>query len=409
MADHPDSEPDFKDRRADRDLTILSIAMIGTRGVPAHYGGFETCVEEVGSRLAQRGHKVVVYCRKRGESTDGLPEYQGMALVQLPAVRLRSLETLSHTGLSVAHLARHPTDVAVVFNCANAPFLPFLRAKGIPFATHVDGLEWQRAKWGKAGQRYYRAAEKFSVQWSGALIADAVGIAEYYRRTYGAATDLIAYGAPVIGSRSDRLAELGLLANGYHLVVARFEPENHVEEIVRGYVQSGAALPLIVVGSAPYANEYTRRVHDAADGRVRFLGGIWDQDLLDQIYAGAKTYLHGHSVGGTNPSLLRAIGAGTAAQAFDVGFNREVLKSSGRYFTGSADLASLIEDSESDAAAVLQRSREARREAARYDWDEVTDRYEALCRRLAAARRSPMPRTTCDAVVVRGADSDAQQ
>lgn len=380
----------------------LSIALVGTRGVPARYGGFETCVEEVGMRLAERGHEVVVYCRKTGSETDSLTRYRGMSLVQLPALRRRSLETLSHTALSVAHLAVRPTDAAVVFNCANAPFLPFLRYRGIPFATHVDGLEWQRAKWGKAGQRYYRTAERLSVRWSDALIADASGIADYYRKTYGVPTDLIAYGAPVVTTRSDRLAELALTADAYHLVVARFEPENHVQEIVAGYVRSSAKLPLVVVGSAPYSDDYTQQVHAAGDGRVRFLGGVWDQDLLDQLYAGARTYLHGHSVGGTNPSLLRAIGAGTATQAFDVVFNREVLGASGRYFSGPNDLASLIDDSEADVEQVIRRGSAALEEAARYDWNDVTDKYEDLCRRLAAG----VPNRGSSPLVLPRAESD---
>lgn len=387
---------------------MLSIALVGTRGVPAHYGGFETCVEEVGRRLADRGHDVTVYCRNLQSGAPRLPSYRGMNLVHLPALRRRSLETLSHTGVSVAHLALHRTDVAVVFNCANAPLLPVLKARGIPFATHVDGLEWQRAKWGKTGQRYYRAAEKLSVRWSDALIADASGIADYYRDTYSASTELIAYGAPEVSAQSDRLEELALESDRYHLVVARFEPENHVEDIVRGYVHSDAALPLIVVGSAPYADEYTNRIHAAADGRVRFLGGVWDQDLLDQLYAGARTYLHGHSVGGTNPSLLRAIGAGTATQAFDVGFNREVLGASGRYFSTPDGLARLVEESETDAAQVRDRERAALIEAARYNWDDVADRYEYLCRRLAATNRPNFPPRSIVTVAGRVA-SNAQQ
>ena len=134
----------------------------------------------------------------------------------------------------------------------------------------------------------------------------------------------------------------GSRPGGFHLVVARFEPENHVDVIVDGYRKSAATLPLIVVGSAPYADEYTRKVHALADDRVRFLGGVWDQELLDQLYANSFTYLHGHSVGGTNPSLLRALGAGAATTAFDVVFNREVLGDSGLYFSGADDVARLV-------------------------------------------------------------------
>jgi glycosyltransferase involved in cell wall biosynthesis len=361
---------------------LLDIALIGTRGVPAHYGGFETCVEEVGTRLAARGHRVTVYCRRQAD-VEPLKTYRGMELVHLPALRKRALETLSHTALSVGHQLLHAADAAVVFNSANAPLLPVLRARGVPVATHVDGLEWRRAKWSGMGQRYYRMAEKLAVRWSDALIADAQGIADYYRAEHDADTELISYGAPLIGRADDRLAELGLESDNFHLVVARFEPENHVAEIVRGYVASKAAKPLVVVGSAPYAHEYTRQVQAAADDRVRFLGGVWDQQLLDQLYAGATTYLHGHSVGGTNPSLLRALGAGTATNAFDVNFNREVVGQSGRFFSTPEQLTALLEHDETSPAELLRRRTQARERARAYDWDDVADRYETLCRNLA--------------------------
>lgn len=367
----------------------MRIALVGTRGVPARYGGFETCVEEVGARLADRGHEVVVYCRRTGdpESESGpggdTRTYRGMSLVHHGAMRRRSLETLSHTALSVQHLVRHRTDVAVVFNAANAPFLPALRAARIPVATHVDGLEWKRAKWGGVGRRYYLAAERLAVWWSDALIADASGIQEYYSEKFGKSTDLIAYGAPSLDHVGNgRLGELGLTPEGYHLVVARFEPENHVDVIVEGYSASTAERPLVVVGSAPYADDYTARVRTLADARVQFLGGVWDQELLDQLYANAFTYVHGHSVGGTNPSLLRALGGSAPTIAFDVNFNREVLGRAGRYFTTPADVSSHIQAAEQDPTGTAHLGALARIEAGRYDWDDVADRYEQLCLRL---------------------------
>ncbi|WP_431280484.1 DUF1972 domain-containing protein [Leifsonia poae] len=361
----------------------LSIALVGTRGVPARYGGFETCVEEVGWRLADRGHDVVVYCRTLDDSGDRADTFRGMRLVHRGAMRKRSLETLSHTGLSVAHLLRHRTDAAIVFNAANSPYLPLIRAARIPVATHVDGLEWRRAKWGRGGRSYYRFAESWAVRWSDALIADAQGIADYYRDEFAADTQLIAYGAPRVDQESDLLAELDLQPGGYHLVVARFEAENHVDVIVDGYRRSRATKPLIVVGSAPYADDYTRRVHGFADDRVTFLGGVWDQRLLDQLYAGAYTYLHGHSVGGTNPSLLRALGAGTATIAYDVSFNREVVRGSGTFFSDAAGVARAVEAAEAAPDVVAERGRLAHERAADYDWDAVADAYERMCERLA--------------------------
>jgi glycosyltransferase involved in cell wall biosynthesis len=366
----------------------MRIALLGTRGVPARYGGFETAVEEVGRRLADRGHRVVVYCRTGADDAPRPERYLGMKLVHLPAARQRCLETLSHSALSAAHLLAHRADAAIVFNAANAPLLPMLRAARIPVATHVDGLEWKRAKWGPVGQRYYRMAESMAVRWSDALIADAQGIAEYYDNEFAAPTTLLTYGAPLIAPGSHRLAELGLSPGGYHLAVARFEPENHVDVIVEGYCRSAAGKPLVVVGSAPYSDAYTARVHAAADGRVRFLGGVWDQEQLDQLYANAYTYLHGHSVGGTNPSLLRAIGAGTAVLAYDVDFNREVIADSGRFFVGPSDVAALVEAAEADPAGVDRDGARARVLARGYDWDAVAAGYEQLALSLAQRRHT---------------------
>ncbi|MET0866001.1 MAG: DUF1972 domain-containing protein [Nakamurella sp.] len=382
----------------------MRIAMVGTRGVPARYGGFETCVEEVGSRLAERGHEVVVYCRRLdGDRSAELDTYKGMQLVHLGAMKKRSLETLSHTGLSVAHLAQHRTDAAIVFNSANAPWLPVLKAAGIPFATHVDGLEWQRGKWGPVGRRYYQVSERLSVWWSNALIADATGIQDYYRQKFDADTDLISYGAPVVDrNASDKIATLGLTPGSYHLVVARFEPENHVHMIVDGYRKSSSQRPLIVVGSAPYANEYTELVHRLGDDRVRFLGGVWDQELLDQLYANAFTYWHGHSVGGTNPSLLRALGAGAPTTAFDVVFNREVLGDSGQYFSSAEDVTKLLEHGEFNVGETELRGQQAVSRAGLYDWDEVAGQYEELCRRLVAgSKRGPIRTVTTEVAPAR--------
>lgn len=359
----------------------VRIAMIGTRGVPARYGGFETAVEEVGRRLAAKGHQVVVYCRGGDESQK---TYEGMTLVHLPAMKRRTLETLSHTAASVMHSSLRGVDAAIMFNAANSPFLPILRARRIPVATHVDGLEWKRAKWGPAGQTYYRFAESMAVRASDALIADAQAIADYYEHQFGVPSRVIAYGAPDLsGLDASKLGELGLASRQFHLVVARFEPENHVLEIVRDYVRSRAELPLIVVGSAPYADEYTSRIQQAADSRVRLIGGVWDQDLLNQLYAHCLTYLHGHSVGGTNPSLLRAAGAGAPTIAYDCVFTREVLGESGRFFDKPGSLAMQLEEAERAPEAFVTMGNDLQQASRRYDWDDVARAYEALCIELA--------------------------
>ena len=286
--------------------------------------------------------------------------------------------------------AREHPDVAIVFNAANAPFLPALRAARIPVAVHVDGLEWKRAKWGVRASGYYRWAEARSARWADAVIADAQGIADHLRDVHGIHARYIPYGAPIVAPDATRLAEVGVSARQYHLVVARFEPENHVREIVAGYAASRAQMPLIVVGDAPYADDYRAQVQAAAGGdpRVRFLGSLWDSDLLDALYGHALTYLHGHSVGGTNPSLLRALGAGAPVSAYDVVFNREVAGGAGVYFTTTEDVAALCEGAERAPAAAIERGSAGQADvAARYRWSDVADAYERLVGELLSTRR----------------------
>lgn len=360
----------------------MHIAFLGIRGVPARYSGFETAAEEVGRRLVERGHAVTVYCRGRSPAR----EHLGMRLVHLPTVRLKVTDTLVHTALSILHMQAHPPDAGVIFNAANAPLLPIARVRGVPLAVHVDGLEWQRAKWGPVGKRYYRTAERLAVRWADALIADARGIEQYYLEAHGATSTFIPYGAPILGDAgTERLAPVRLTPGEFHLIVARFEPENHVDLMVRGYAKSRSPFPLVVVGSAPYSSRYTaeiRRLADA-DPRVRLLGGVWDQDLVNALYANATCYLHGHSVGGTNPTLLRAMGAGAPVLAFDVTFNREVLGETGLYFETPDALAALIDAQEADLPSCAARGAAGQaRAAALYDWDAVTTGYEQLCEQM---------------------------
>lgn len=366
----------------------MRIALVGTRGVPAQYGGFETAVEEVGARLAARGHVVRVYCRNPGQTAR---RYRGMHLVNLPAVRLKVLETLSHTALSVAHLCLHGADVAIVFNAANAPFLPLLGARRVPVGVHVDGLEWKRGKWGPTGRRYYLMSERLAVRWADRLIVDARAIGDYYERRYGRPGCYLPYGAPIRGREAPgRLAELDLRPHSYHLVVARLEPENHVDVAVAAHRRSSARLPLLVVGDAPYGERYVQRLQAIAaqDERIRLVGGVWDQGLLDELYVNAATYIHGHSVGGTNPSLLRAMGAAAPVLALDVDFNREVLGDTGAFFRDAASLAELVEKAESDDWAGDARGRAGQDRARRlYDWDAVTAGYEQLCYDLVRGPR----------------------
>ena len=355
------------------------VALLGTRGIPAQHGGFETAVEHIGPGLAARGFDVTVYCRNPGQT---MTEYRGTRLVNLPALRMKTAETLSHTALSAGHALFRDFDVAIVFNSGNAPFVTPLRLRGLPVAVHIDGLEAQRAKWEGFGARYYAWAEKSSVKHADAIIADARAIGDYVRATYGRDSVYLPYGAPLVDPPAPRVAEVGLAPDGYHLSVARFEPENHVLEIVRGYRRSAARMPLVVVGSASYSHDYAEAVEQAAAGdeRIHLIGSVWDQQLLDQLYVGSRSVLHGHSVGGTNPSLLRAMGATARVTAYDCVFNREVTAGNALWFTDESGVAAAVERDEvapdDRGVALRERAQTA------YRWDDVLDGYAQLCEEL---------------------------
>lgn len=370
----------------------VRVAFLGTRGIPARYGGFETAVEEIGGRLVDRGHEVIVYTRRDHGTRDAdADNTRGMRRIVLPCVRRASLETLTHTFLASIHssLVSQP-DAVVLFNCGNAPLIPILKARGIPCAVHVDGLEWKRAKWQRGlglGAKYYRRAEMVAARRADVVIADAVGISAYYQSEYGRESTVIPYGALVLHPDLEGLSSLDVTAGGYHLVVARMEPENNVHTIVQGFELAHGRLPLVVVGSTPYSSAYERSVRNAASDRVRFLGAVWDQNLLNQLYAGAASYLHGHSVGGTNPSLLRAMGCGAPVTAFDVNFNREVLRASGRYFSSTADLVECIRHDETYPELARLRGEEGRARAAlHYRWEDVATMYEEMLLTLSKMR-----------------------
>ena len=252
---------------------------------------------------------------------------------------------------------------------------------------------------GPAGQRYYQAAESLAVRWSDLLIADAQGIADYYAEEFGAATELIAYGAPILtGTGSDRIAEFGVDPGGLSpggRAVRAGEPRPRDRPGLRPQRRPSCRW----WWSAPHRTPTPtpRAIRAAADERVKLLGALWDQDQIDQLYANALTYWHGHSVGGTNPSLLRAAGAATCTCAYDVIFNREVLGEWGQYFTTPDDVAELIMKAEADPECARQRGQGLQDSIRRYNWDDVAARYEVLCRRLADRdfpRRRPSGRRT---------------
>jgi glycosyltransferase involved in cell wall biosynthesis len=362
----------------------MKIAFIGSRGVPARYGDFETATEEIGRRLAERGHQVTVYCRPgNGDASETV--YKGMRKIYVPCVKKKSLETLTHTAVALIHAAFRSYDVLIIMNPANGPLCIIPRLRRTPFALHVDGLDWERSRWPKFGRAFIRFGAWCSTKLAPALIADSRGIQDFYRTTWNRETVYAAYGADIQEPRSAaRLHELGLESRGYLLVVARLEPENHTDLIVQAYKNMDTDLPLVIVGDTNYASDYINALKKSESESIRFLGGVYDADLLETLLQHCQVYLHGHSVGGTNPVLLQAMAASCAIVCLNVSFNGEVVGNTALTFEPDAgSLESTLSDLLENPAPLETFRGEARsRVETLYTWEAVTDAYENLCEQL---------------------------
>lgn len=383
----------------------MKLAILGTRGVPPEYGGFETFAAELGVRLVKRGHEVTVYCRRGGlpgGHVPGLPTsprqpgnpatwppvWNGLHRIVLPHLPGKYLETVTHTFVSALDGLRRDFDAILLCNAANAFTIPLLRAGRIPVAINVDGIERKRRKWNILGQAFYAAGEAFAATFASAVIADAEVIAEYYRENYNVEPAVIPYGAefPDEGD-SDVLARLGIQGRGYILYVSRFEPENNPLEVVLAYEKLENAPPLVMLGAARYDKALEARLRSHAGPNIMFPGALYGADYRT-LQRHALLYIQATEVGGTHPALIEAMASGGLVLANDTSENREVggdairyfkLPSSTRYRGAEETLSGMLRECLPDADGDEKwRERARRRAAERFGWDAVTDAYERL-------------------------------
>ena len=367
----------------------MRIAIIGSRGIPARYGGFETFAQELAPRLVRLGHDVTVYCRK-GYTGDPPPrEFRGVRLVHTPCLRVRSLETISHEFTSILHSLRTGFDLHYFLGTRSAPLYWLVRPTGRKVVVHTDGIEWKRRKWSRAGGAYLKAAESVAVRVAHALVADSEAMCRYYRSRHGRDPACIRYGTRIVTGAPDgeTLARFGLEPGGYYLVLCRLEPENNVDLIIREFLASGSPAELAVVGDANYETPYLRRLRELSQcDRVRFLGSIYDPSSLDALRLGARAYVHGHEVGGANPALIEAMGAGCCALVLDTEFNREVVAGAGLTWTNTAGslfaLFRRVDERPREANEMGDRARMIASEC--YDWEATAAAHDRLFHRLAS-------------------------
>ena len=357
----------------------MRIAILGTRGIPAAYGGFETLAEELSRRLAARGHEVTVYCRTRYAGEPWNP-VRNIRRVVLPTIPTKYLDTAVHAFLSSLHAAREGFDAALYCNAITAAVCWIPRvAGGTRVLLNVDGLERQRKKWNVLGRAAYLVSERLSAKFPDAVVTDAEVIRAYYRQEFGIDPLMIPYGGdlPAPAGR-ETLDRLGLRPGEYFLYVSRLEPENNALAVVRAYREARGDLPLVIVGSAPYAAGYIAEVREAADSRVLFPGAIYGTGYRELLFH-ARAYVQATEVGGTHPALVEAMGAGRVVAYHDSPENREVCGDSGLPFDARRPetLTGIFDDLLDDPARFAVLGEKARlRVAEHYRWETVADAYE---------------------------------
>jgi glycosyltransferase involved in cell wall biosynthesis len=369
----------------------MRIAILGTRGIPARYGGFETFAQKLAAGLFARGFDVTVFCESGKSSAPDV--FQGVKLRYVSAPSLGPLQTILY-DLRCLWAARRGYDVVYMLGYGAAPFCLIPRLWGTEVWINPDGLEWARAKWGFFAKCYFRLMEWASIHAANRIIADAEAIATSLVGRHGKlpACTVIPYGCEVIETPlpAEPLSEWSLVPESYYLVVCRFEPENHVREILQAFQRSRSKRQLIVVGNHLTETRYVAQLRTVQDPRIRMIGTVYDQAKLTCLRYHSFAYMHGHSVGGTNPSLLEAMGCGNLIFTHDNAFNRETLGPCGYYFANTLELTQAIDRAEQEDTG-LARFREASRSRARanYRWPDIICRYVALLEgRLAGAGKA---------------------
>lgn len=362
----------------------MRIAILGTRGIPANYGGFETFAEHLSTRLAARGHDVTVYCRAHYVSPRQL-EFQGVRLRVLPTIRHKYFDTVIHTFLSALDAIPQRYDAALICNAANAPFASIVRAGGTPVALNVDGLEHKRKKWNWIGRKYYLMAERLATILPNETVTDAKVIQDYYLAQHRAISTMIAYGAEVERKVDPSVRRWRVEPNRYVLYVSRLEPENNAHLVVEAFKRVRTGHKLLIVGDAPYARDYINDLKARArrDKRIVFTGFVFGRDYR-ALQQNAYCYVHATEVGGTHPALLEAMGFGNCVLTLAAPENIEAIGDAGIAYADEADLADKLQRVLRDGSLVhAYRNRAQARVKEFYDWDYVVDQYEDLFAKMA--------------------------
>ena len=368
----------------------MTVAIIGSRGYPYVYSGYETFVKELSERLVTKGVHVKVYCH-RSLFTTHPKMVNGIELIYLPTIETKSLSQLIHSFFSFFHACYGKTDVILTLNAANGPFGLIARIFGIPTCINVDGLEWKRPKWKGLGSTYFRFSAWLATKWFNRIITDAEEMRKVYLEEFKKDSKVIAYGANIRYPQNPSLVtELGLKPQEYYLIVGRLIPDNNADLIIEGFLATNTTKKLVIVGDVPYFDKYAQLLKSKASINVIFLGYITNSEILAELYHHCFAYLHGHEFGGTNPTMLKAMAYGCAILALNTCFNKEMLSNDcfGLYFERNTNsIANLLQKVEHHEI-LLENLRSISRNGLtdKYNWDKITENYLDLFNELVAEK-----------------------
>ena len=360
-----------------------TLRILGTRGIPAAHGGFETFAEHLAPYLAKRGWRVTVYCQEDGTGPAFEDEWSGVRRVRIPVATPGAAGTVVFDWRSTLHAAGEK-DLILTLGYNTAVFCALYRLRGLRNVINMDGIEWRRQKWGAVAKAWFWLNDWAGCRLGDHLVADHPEIGRHLAtRVPSDKITMIPYGSDRVNEADASLiAAYGLSPGSYVILIARAEPENSILDVVRAWSRRLRGHKLVVLGRYEAGHAYQRAVKEAASAEVVFPGAIYDKALVQALRFHARFYVHGHRVGGTNPSLVEALGAGNAVLAHDNPYNHWVAGDGGVYFRDEEECAGhldlLLED---DAAIERMRVHSRRRHAERFTWERVLEEYERLLER----------------------------
>lgn len=369
----------------------LKVAIMGAKGYPYVYGGYDTMIKELGERLSERGVHVRVY-NHRSLFEDRPRFINGIECIYTPAIESKTLTQLTHTFTSMIHACFSDVDVIFVVNSGNGPFGLISKLFRKPTAINVDGLEWLRPKWKGMGSKYFFWASKMATKFYDQVINDSEEMRRVYLELFNADSKVIAYGANPKETMDPKLIEKwNLESKSYYLIVGRLVPDNNADLIIEGFLKSDSKRIFAIVGDVPFEDEWANRLKNIQDDRLLFTGYVTDPDELAALYGHSYAYFHGHEFGGTNPAMLKAMGYGCAILALDTPFNQEMLQNGkhGWYFEKDVEsVKKIVEKAEAEPEKMEEFRMTARSGLTqKYNWDYVTDQYLEVFENLAGVSR----------------------